>query len=233
MADSQRLPPVAFSRPSIGRVEEDAVLEVMRSGWLTTGAVCARFEEEFARAVGKRHALALNSATAGLHLGLEAVGVGPGSVVITTPYTFASSAEVVRYLGADPLFVDIDEASLGINPAALEKALEKTVKKRRVAAIIPVHVAGRPCDMETIGHVALRYGVPVVEDAAHCCPVPLAGKITGVDGDVGVYSFYATKAITTGEGGMVVTDRDEVARRIRVMRLHGIDRDVWNRYTDT
>jgi dTDP-4-amino-4,6-dideoxygalactose transaminase len=233
MDDSPQLPPVAFSRPSLGRVEEEAVLEVMRSGWLTTGAVCARFEEEFARAVGKKHALALNSATAGLHLGLEAVGVGPGSIVLTSPYTFAATAEVVRYLGADPVFVDIDEASLGLSPAALEKVIEKSLKKgRRVSAIVPVHVAGRPCDMEAIGHLAVRHGIPVVEDAAHSCPAPLGGRIIGADGDAGVFSFYPTKAITTGEGGMVVTDNDEVARRIKVMRLHGIDRDVWNRYAD-
>jgi dTDP-4-amino-4,6-dideoxygalactose transaminase len=232
MSDSAELSPVPFSRPCIGREEEEAVLAVMRSGWLTTGSVTAKFEEEFARIVGARHALALNSATAGLHLSLEALGVGPGSVVLTTPYTFVSSAEVVRYLGADPVFVDIDEDSLNIDPARLEKALERAVKAgQRVAAILPVHVAGRPCDMESIGHLSRRYGVPVVEDAAHAFPVLQGDRWIGTFGDAGVYSFYATKTITTGEGGMVVTDRDEVAKRIKVMRLHGIDRDVWNRYT--
>jgi dTDP-4-amino-4,6-dideoxygalactose transaminase len=233
MSDSSEIPPVPFSRPCIGREEEEAVLEVMRSGWLTTGAVTAKFEEEFARAVGSKHALALNSATAGLHLALEALGVGPGSVVLTTPYTFASTAEVVRYLGADPVFVDIEEESLNIDPSKLEKALERMGKAgRRVAAILPVHVAGRPCDMEAIGHLSLRHGVPVVEDAAHAFPVRYGDRWVGTLGDAGVFSFYATKTITTGEGGMVVTDRDELAKRIKVMRLHGIDRDIWNRYTE-
>ncbi len=233
MSESADIPPVPFSRPCLGREEEEAVLAVMRSGWLTTGAVAAKFEEEFAHAVGARHALALNSATAGLHLALEALGVGPGSVVLTTPYTFASSAEVVRYLGADPVFVDIEEESLNIDAARLGEELERSVKAgRRVSAILPVHVAGRPCDMEAIGHLSRRHGVPVVEDAAHAFPVLQGDRWVGTQGDAGVFSFYATKTITTGEGGMVVTDRDEVAERIRIMRLHGIDREVWNRYTE-
>jgi dTDP-4-amino-4,6-dideoxygalactose transaminase len=223
---------VPFSRPALGREEEEAVLAVLRSGWLTTGEVTARFEEEFARYVGARHALALNSATAGLHLSLEAVGVGPASVVLTTPYTFAATAEVVRYLGADPVFVDIDRASLNIDVSRLEESLEKLAAAgRRVSAIIPVHVAGLPCAMEAIRSLSLRYHVPVVEDAAHAFPVLHGGRFVGTLGDAGVYSFYATKTITTGEGGMVATDRDDVAARVRIMRLHGIDRDVWNRYS--
>jgi dTDP-4-amino-4,6-dideoxygalactose transaminase len=223
---------IPFSRPSLGPEEEEAVLAVMRSGWLTTGEQAARFEEEFASLVGARHALALCSATAGLHLALEALGAGPGSVVITTPYTFGATAEVARYLGADPLFVDIDPATLNIDPAALEEALENLRSAGRpAAAIIPVHIAGLPCDMDAIGHLSVKYGVPVVEDAAHAFPVRRADRYVGTLGDVGVYSFYATKTITTGEGGMAVTDSDQLARRIRVMRLHGIDRDVWNRYS--
>ena len=222
---------IPFSRPSLGREEEEAVLAVMRSGWLTTGEEAARFESEFASFVGARHAMALNSATAGLHLALEALGVSPGSVVLTTPYTFGATAEVARYLGADPVFVDIDPATLNIDPSALASSLESLrTAGRRVAAIIPVHLAGLPCDMEAIGHLSRKYGVPVVEDAAHAFPVKQAGRFAGTLGDVGVYSFYATKTITTGEGGMAVTDNDEAARRVRIMRLHGIDRDVWNRY---
>jgi dTDP-4-amino-4,6-dideoxygalactose transaminase len=230
---SEPQPPfVPFARPSIGSEEEEAVLSVMRSGWLTTGEVTARFEAEFAAVVGARHALALNSATAGLHLALEALGVGPGSVVLTTPYTYAATAEVVRYLGADPVFVDIDGRTLNIDPSLLEAALERLQKAgRKVSAMIPVHVAGLPCDMDAISHLSLRYGVPIVEDAAHAFPIRHAGRFVGTIGDAGVYSFYPTKSITTGEGGMVVTNRDEVARRIRIMRLHGIDREVWNRYT--
>jgi dTDP-4-amino-4,6-dideoxygalactose transaminase len=224
---------VPFSRPTIGKEEEDAVLAVLRSGWLTTGEVAARFEAEFAAYVGARHALALNSATAGLHLSLEALGVGPGSIVLTTPYTFTATAEVVRYLGADPQFVDIDRSTLNMDPAALEAALEGLMKSgRQVSAIVPVHVAGLPCDMGAINALSVKHGVPIVEDSAHAFPVRQGGRFVGTLGDAGVYSFYATKTITTGEGGMVVTDRDEVARRVRVMRLHGIDRDVWNRYKE-
>jgi dTDP-4-amino-4,6-dideoxygalactose transaminase len=223
---------VSFARPSLGSEEEEAVLAVLRTGWLTTGEETARFEAEFAAAVGTRYALALNSATAGLHLALEALGVGPGSVVLTTPYTFAATAEVVRYLGADPVFVDIDRKTLNIDPAQLEATLDRMRGAgRQVSAMIPVHVAGLPCDMDAITHLSLRYGVPIVEDAAHAFPVRHGGRFAGTLGDAGVFSFYPTKSITTGEGGMVVTDRDELARRIRIMRLHGIDREVWDRYT--
>lgn len=232
MSEPQDLPPIPFARPSLGREEEEAVLAVMRTGWLTTGEAAARFEEEFARVAGSRHALALCSATAGLHLCLEALGVGPDSAVLTTPYTFAATAEVIRYMGADPLFVDIDRETMNIDPAALRRALEDRRREGgRVSAMIPVHVAGLPCDMEAIGKLSREFGVPVVEDAAHAFPVRSGGRFVGTIGDAGVYSFYATKPITTGEGGMVVTDRDDLARRIRLMRLHGIDRDIWNRYT--
>jgi dTDP-4-amino-4,6-dideoxygalactose transaminase len=232
MSINHAAPFVPFSRPSLGKEEEEAVLAVMRSGWLTTGEAALRFESEFADYVGARHAIALNSATAGLHLALEALGVSPGSVVLTTPFTFAATAEVVRYLGADPVFVDIDPVTMNIDASRLQEALERLGGSgRRVSAMIPVHVAGLPCDMEAIGHLALKHGVPVVEDAAHAFPVRQGERYAGTIGDAGVYSFYATKSITTGEGGMAVTDRDELARRIRLMRLHGIDRDVWNRYT--
>ena len=222
---------VPFFRPSLGTEEEEAVIGVLRSGWLTTGEEAMRFESEFAAYVGARHACALCSATAGLHLALEALGVGPGSVVLTTPFTFAATAEVARYLGADPVFVDIDRATLNMDPSALASALERLGKSdRRVSAIIPVHVGGLPCDMDAIGPLSLKHGVPVVEDAAHAFPVRRGERFVGTLGDAGVYSFYATKTITTGEGGMLVTDRDELASRVRVMRLHGIDRDVWDRY---
>jgi dTDP-4-amino-4,6-dideoxygalactose transaminase len=225
-------PPIPFARPSIGPEEEAGVLSVLRSGWLTTGPVTARFEEAFAQAVGVPHALALNSATAGLHLALEALGTGPGSLVLTTPYTFTATAEVVRYLGADPRFVDVEERTANLDPARLASALDAAAREgRRVAAIVPVHVGGRACDMEPIAAAAARHGVPVVEDSAHAFPVLHRGRMLGTWGEAGVFSFYATKAITTGEGGMVVTRREDLARRIRVMRLHGIDRDVWNRYT--
>jgi dTDP-4-amino-4,6-dideoxygalactose transaminase len=233
VSDNSELPFVPFSRPSLDHEEEEAVIAVLRSGWLTTGEVTAMFEKEFARVVGTRHALALNSGTAGLHLSLEAVGVAAGSVVLTTPYTFTATSEVVRYLGADPVFVDIDRATLNIDPAQLAASLDTLAAAgRRVSAIIPVHVAGLSCDMETISNLSVKHGVPIVEDAAHAFPVRQGDRFVGTTGDAGVYSFYATKSITTGEGGMVVTDRDEVAARIRIMRLHGIDREIWNRYTE-
>jgi dTDP-4-amino-4,6-dideoxygalactose transaminase len=225
-------PPIPFARPSIGLEEEAGVLSVLRSGWLTTGPVAARFEEAFARAVGVPHALALNSATAGLHLALEALGIGPGSLVLTTPYTFTATAEVVRYLGADVRFVDVEDRTANLDPARLAAALDAAAREgRRVGAIVPVHVGGRACNMEAITAIAAERGVPVVEDSAHAFPVVHRGRMLGTWGEAGVFSFYATKTITTGEGGMVVTRREDLARRIRVMRLHGIDRDVWNRYT--
>jgi dTDP-4-amino-4,6-dideoxygalactose transaminase len=204
----------------------------MRSGWLTTGKTTLRFEEEFSRFVKSPHALALSSATAGLHLALEAVGTGPGTVVVTVPFTFAATAEVVRYLGADPVFVDIEERTGNMDVSALESALSECSRRgKKVSAIIPVHLAGLPCDMAGICRIAEERGIPVVEDAAHAFPVTYGGKYVGTLGAAGVYSFYATKTITTGEGGMVVTSNDTIAKRIRIMRLHGIDRDIWNRYT--
>ncbi len=219
---------IPFARPVLGAGEEEAVLRVMRSGWLTTGEEAARFEEEFAAFAEVPHALAVSSATAGLHLALEAVGVAPGTRVLTTPYTFAASAEVIRYLGADPLFVDVREDTFDIDPAGVERALGG--REERISAVLPVHVAGLPCDMQVIRGAAAARRVPVVEDAAHTLPDCL-GACPPEPPSCRVYSFYATKPITTGEGGMVTTPSETVARRMRRMRLHGIDREVWERYT--
>lgn len=219
---------IPFYRPSIDREEEEAVLSVLRSGWLTTGEVTLRFEQEFAAWAGVNHALAVSSATAGLHLCLEAAGVGENAKVATTPYTFAATAEVIRYLGADPLFVDIEEDSYNLCPDRLEEAV---LNDPAVAAVLPVHVGGLPCRMEQILDIAAAHRALVIEDAAHCLPREGEGAAPGTLGAMGVYSFYATKPITTGEGGMVVTREGELARRMSMMRLHGIDRDVWNRYT--
>ncbi len=216
---------IPFARPTLGTEEEQAAVEVIRSGWLTTGPQAARFEEEFAAYVGARHALAVNSATAGLHLALEALGVRQGDVVATTPYTFTATAEVIRYLGADPLFVDIDPRTYNIDPDQLLRA----ASGKRVAAVIPVHVGGLPCALDELRSAAP--GVPVVEDAAHAFPVTVNGRYAGAIGELGVYSFYANKTITTGEGGMVVTASDDLAGRVRIMRNHGIDREAWARYT--
>ncbi len=222
---------VRFHCPCIGSEEEQALLAVLRSGWLTTGSVTLEFEAEFAARAHVKHALAVNSATAGLHLCLEAGGIKENCLVATTPYTFASTAGVIRYLGAHPLFVDIEEDTYNICPAELQKALDSSSEP--VAAIVPVHVGGRPCPMDEILEIAAAHGALVIEDAAHCLPREGERGAPGTIGDMGVYSFYATKPVTTGEGGMIVTDGDELARRMALMRLHGIDRDVWSRYTST
>lgn len=221
---------VPFALPSFDEEEERAVIEVLRSGWVTTGRVAREFEAEFADRVGAAHALAVSSATAGLHLALEAAGVGPGDRVATSPFTFTATAEVVRYLGAHPVFVDIDERSLDLDPEGLAGLLEEGTKPP-VKAVVPVHVGGLVCEMEAITAAADHYGAAVIEDAAHALPATRAGRHAGTFGDAGVFSFYATKTITTGEGGMLVTDREDIARRAAVMRLHGIDREVWDRYT--
>jgi dTDP-4-amino-4,6-dideoxygalactose transaminase len=225
-ADLERIP---FALPDIGEEEIAEVVDSLRSGWLTTGPRVKRFEEDFARYIGGVNAVAVNSATAGLHLALEAVGVKPGDEVITTTYTFTATAEVVRYLGADPVFVDIDPLTLNMDPNLVEAAITP-----RTRAIIPVHFAGLACDMDAILCIARKYGLRVIEDAAHALPSRYRGSLVGTLGtDAAVFSFYATKAITTGEGGMIVTADRATQERCAVMRLHGIDRDIFGRYTST
>ncbi len=225
--------PIPFARPALGRDEFRAVRTVLKSGWLTTGKEAMAFEAEFAQFVGARHAVSVNSATAGLHLALAALGIGPGDAVLVPTFTFVATAEVVHYLQAEPVFVDIDRATYNIDPAGLPAALDKARERGLVPrAIIPVHVAGRPCDMPRLLGAAAELDLAVVEDAAHAFPVQTATGHVGTLGTAGVYSFYATKPITTGEGGMLVTNHDGIADVARQLRLHGIDRDVWRRYTD-
>ncbi len=219
-----------FALPCIGDEEINEVVDTLRSGWLTSGPKTRQFELEFAEFIGTSHALALSSCTAGLHLGLEAVGVKAGDKVITSPYTFTASAEVVRYLGADPVFVDICPDTFNLDPKQLAHALENTPN---VSAIIPVHIAGQSCDMDAIMALARQYGVKVVEDAAHALPTAYKGKNIGTFGDVTAYSFYVTKPVATGEGGMVVTANEEYAEHMRTMRLHGINRDIFKREGST
>lgn len=219
---------IPFALPDIGEEEIAEVTESLRSGWITTGPKAKQFEQDFAAFLGGGvEAVAVNSATAGLHLALEALGIGPGDEVVTTTHTFTATAEIARYLGAHPVLVDIDPATYCIDPAAVERAIGP-----RTRAILPVHYAGHPCDMDAICRIAGAAGVPVVEDAAHAFPTYVAGRMVGtLDTTATVFSFYATKTIATGEGGMLVTRNQEVARRARVMRLHGIDRDAFDRYT--
>jgi len=219
-----------FSKPEIGEEEIAEVVDTLRSGWLTTGNKTRQFENAFADYLGVQNALAVNSATAGLHLALEAIGVGPGDKVITTVYTFTATAEVIRYMGADPVFVDIDPVALNIDPQKLEEAI---LQNENVKAIMPVHFAGLACDMASIKALARKYSLKIIEDAAHAFPAQYKGEWIGKIGDITVFSFYANKTMTTGEGGMVVTDNSEYAERIRVMRLHGISRDVFDRYQST
>ena len=221
-------PFLPFALPDIGEPEIDAVVSALRSGWITTGPKARQFESDFA---GFLHAeldcVAVNSATAGMHLALEALGVGPGDEVITTTYTFTSTAEVIRYLGADPVFVDISAESLNIDCAQIESRITP-----RTRAIMPVHFAGLSCDMDAIHAIADRHNIAVVEDAAHALPTRYRRDLVGsLKSHATVFSFYATKTITTGEGGMIVTRDRELAQRCRTMRLHGIDRDVFDRYS--
>ena len=216
-----------FSSPTIGDEEIAEVVDTLQSGWLTTGPKVHRFEEQFSAYVGCRHAIAVNSCTAALHLALEAIGVHAGDEVITTPMTFAATGEVIHYLGAKPVFVDIDPITMNIDVALLERVIQKCSRPK---AILPVHMAGLACEMDPIFSLAKQHGLRVIEDAAHTFPTLYKGRLIGTLGDVTCFSFYSTKTITTGEGGMAVTDNDELAERMRVMSLHGISKNAWSRY---
>lgn len=217
-----------FAAPEIGEQEIAEVVDTLRSGWVTTGPKAKQFEIDFSAWLGGGlESIAVNSATAGLHLALEALAVGPGDEVITTTHTFTATAEVVRYLGATPVFVDVKPDSLNIDADAVRRAITPRTK-----VLIPVHYAGLAADMTEILAIAREHGLKVVEDAAHALPTTHAGKLIGtLESDVTVFSFYANKTITTGEGGMLVTRDTAVANRARTMRLHGINRDAFGRFT--
>ena len=219
-----------FARPDITEAEIEAVVETMRSGWLTTGPNAAAFEKEFVEFLGvDAHGVAINSATAGLHLAFEAIGVCPGTEVLVPTWTFTATAEAVRYLGGDPVLVDVDPETLCID---LDDAERKVTD--RTVAVAPVHFSGIAVPDGALTGFAERHGLKVVEDAAHSFPTLNEGKLVGTHGhEATVYSFYATKTMTTGEGGMVVTHDADLAARMRTMRLHGINRDVFDRYSST
>ena len=221
---------LTFAAPEIGEEEIAEVVDSLRSGWVTTGPKARRFEQDFSAYLGGEvECVAINSATAGLHLALEALGVGPGDEVITTTHTFTATAEVVRYLGATPVFVDVKPDTLCIDVDAVRAAVTPRTK-----VLIPVHYAGLAADMAALSSIALDFGLAIVEDAAHAFPTTYKGRLIGtLESDITVFSFYANKTMTTGEGGMLVTRHPHLAARARTMRLHGINRDAFDRFTAT
>lgn len=215
-----------FALPDVDQREWVEIKQTLDSGWLTTGGKVRLFEGKFAEAVGAKYAVAVNSCTAAMHLALDAIGLTREDEVITTPYTFAATAEVIRYFGAVPVFVDIEPQSLNIRADIIKEKITKRTK-----AIIPVHIGGFPAEMDTIMKVAESNHLPVIEDAAHAFQARYKDRTIGSIGDLTCFSFYATKPITTGEGGMICTGNEEWAMRCRVMSLHGISHDAWKRYT--
>lgn len=244
---------VPFHKASISKCEKKAVMNVLKSGWLTTGKYSFEFERLFSESISEKGeklnvvnknrseiglninkpvSLAVNSNTSGMILAMEALGIKKGNAIITTPYTFVSTAACARHLGAEVYFADIESDSYSIDPKKVEEILEWDLNHgKKVRAIVPVHIGGNLCNMKEICLLAKKYDVKVIEDAAHSYPSETSLGFAGVIGDAGVFSFYATKTITTAEGGMVCTRDPEIAKRISVMRLHGMDRPVWNRYT--
>jgi dTDP-4-amino-4,6-dideoxygalactose transaminase len=222
---------IAFHRPSIGEEEIDEVVQTLRSGWLTSGKKAAQFEEDFRAYTGSIHAVAVNSCTAALHLALAAMDIGPGDEVITTPLTFCATVNAILHTGATPVLADV-AADGNLDPAAVAACVT-----RQTRAIIPVHLAGLPCRMSAIMSTARRHKLRVVEDAAHAVGTHFRGKhvgaaASGFSGDAAAYSFYATKNMTTGEGGMFTTNDRTLAGRVRILTLHGISKDAWNRYAE-
>lgn len=228
-----------FALPDVDHIELQQIKEALDSGWVTTGPKTKQFEAEFAATVGARHAVAVNSCTAAMHLALEAIGLKRGDEVIVPAYTFAASAEVVRYFDAKPVLVDVEPCCLNIDPAQIEAAISP-----RTRAIISVHIAGFPAEMDAIVAIAAQYGLAIIEDAAHAFPTKYKGRLIGARPPaptthqasspiphLACFSFYATKTLTTGEGGMICTDDDALAERCRIMALHGISKDAWKRYT--
>jgi dTDP-4-amino-4,6-dideoxygalactose transaminase len=225
--DEQAAQYVPFSRPCIGEAEISEVVDTLRSGWITTGPKCRTFEEKFAAAVGSGHAVAVSSCTAGLHLALLALGIGPGDEVVTTPMTFAATVNMIVGVGARPVFADIDAGTRQISPDKIEACITE-----RTRLILPVHFAGSACDMDRIAEIAGARGVPVLEDAAHAIGTRYKERPVGGLGNPCVFSFHPIKNITTGEGGMVTTDDGSLAEKIRMLRFHGLAKDAWKRYAE-
>lgn len=230
MSSTVRVP---FHRPSIGREEIDEVVRTLESGWLTTGPRTAQFEREFREYVGVPHAQAVSSCTAGMHLALTALSIGPGAEVITTPLTFCSTVNVILHVGATPVLADVG-ADGNIDPLSVAARITE-----RTRAIMPVHLAGLPCEMDSIWALARKHGLCVIEDSAHAAgsryrdlPIGTGNPASGDCSDASVFSFYATKNLTTGEGGMVTTHHEALADSLKILCLHGISKNAWNRYSD-
>ncbi len=215
-----------FNQPDIGQAEIDEVVDTLHSGWITTGPKTKEFERRFAEYVGSRHAIAVNSCTGGLHVALAAADIGPGDEVIVPTMTFCATANVVVHLGATPIIVDVEPDTLNIDPQRFEAAVTPRTK-----AVIPVHLYGHPCDMDRIAEIAKAHRLLAIEDAAHAVGAEWRGRRVGTLSPATAFSFYATKNLTTAEGGMITTDDDEYAEKMRIWTLHGISRDAWKRYS--
>lgn len=219
---------IPFSKVDIGTAERNYLKEVLDSGWLTTAGKTLEFEKKFAEYVGAKYACAVNSCTSALHLGIDALGVKAGDKVFVQSMTFTASAEVIRYMNADPVVLDIEYGTNLITPVILENAIAQNPD---VKYLVVVHYGGQAAQMEQIVAICRTHGIKILEDAAHAFPTKLNGKMVGTFGDITCFSFYANKTITTGEGGMLVTEDEAIYKRAKVMRLHGINRDIWDRFT--
>lgn len=218
---------LVFGSPRIEEAEIREVVETLRSGWLSTGPKVVKFEKMFKKYIGAKYAMALNSCTAGLHLAMLVSGLGHGDEIITTPMTFAATANVITHIGARPVFVDIDKHTMNIDPNLIEKKITKRTK-----AIVPVHFAGRPCDMDAIMSIAKKHRLLVISDAAHAIESEYNGQKVGSFGDMSIFSFYVTKNVCTGEGGMVTTNNKDWAEKVQMYGLHGMSKGAWHRYSD-
>jgi dTDP-4-amino-4,6-dideoxygalactose transaminase len=218
---------LVFGSPLIGEEEKREVLDCLETGWLGTGPKVARFEQDFRAYKQAAFAVAMNSCTAALHLSILAADIGPGDEVITTPLTFCASVNAIMHAGAQPVLADVDPTTFNIDPVRVEAQITKRTK-----AILPVHFAGRPCDMDGLGMLAKKHGLLLIEDCAHAIETTYKGKHVGTFGEFGCFSFYVTKNVATGEGGMVLTPREDAANRLKILALHGMSKDAWKRFTD-
>jgi len=218
---------LVFGAPALGEAEIDEVVSCLKSGWLGTGPKVAQFEEDFKIYQNAPFSVAVNSCTAALHLSILAAGVGSGDEVITTPLTFCATINAIIHAGATPVLADIDPVTMNIDPVQIEKKITD-----RTRAILPVHFAGRPCDMNTISAIADKYNLKLIEDCAHSIETEYHGRKAGTFGDFGCFSFYVTKNVVTGEGGMVLTRHEEDSARVKILSLHGMSKDAWKRFGD-